>query len=150
VIDPVYFYTPQEPYGEFSNFSRHGIEMDQIWWSTVEHYFQAQKFADPAYREKIRLTATAKQAAALGRSRAVPLRPDWEDVKVEIMHRAVLKKFKTHPALRSLLLQTGVRPIVENAPGDYFWGCGQDGSGQNWLGKILEDVRKEITGEGVS
>lgn len=144
MIEPVYFYTPQEPYGEFSNFSRHGIEMHKVWWSTVEHYFQAQKFTDLAYCEKIRLTSTAKQAATLGRSRTVPLRLDWEDVKVDIMRGAVLKKFQTHPALRILLLETGQRPIVENAPGDYFWGCGQDGSGQNWLGKILEEVRKEV------
>ena len=124
--------------------------MDQVWWSTVEHYFQAQKFTDPAYREKVRLTATAKQAAALGRSRAVPLRPDWEEVKVDIMRTAVLKKFRTHPGLRVLLLETEQRPIVENAPGDYFWGCGQDGSGQNWLGQILEQIRKEIASEIVS
>ena len=63
---------------------------------------------------------------------------------MDIMRHGVRKKFQTHPALRILLLDTGQRPIVENAPGDYFWGCGQDGSGQNWLGKILEEVRKGI------
>ena len=143
-MTPVYFYTPGEAYGEFSNFSRHGVEMDGLWWPTVEHYFQAQKFADAVYREKIRLCATAKQAAALGRSRTMPLRADWNDVKVGIMRQAAMKKFRTHAALRDLLIGTGTRPIVENAPGDYFWGCGQDGSGENWLGRILEQVREEI------
>ena len=38
-----YFYTPREqPYGCFSNFSRHGATMDGVWWPTVEYYFQAQ------------------------------------------------------------------------------------------------------------
>ncbi len=57
------------------------------------------------------------------------------------MQVAVLKKFQTHPALQVLLLSTGDQPLVENAPGDYFWGCGQDGSGRNELGRILEHVR---------
>ncbi|MDV6330309.1 NADAR family protein [Asticcacaulis sp. 201] len=144
MIEPVYFYTPLESYGDFSNFSRRGIDMDGLWWATVEHYFQAQKFENPQYREKIRRASTAKQAAALGRDRTVPLRPDWEAVKVDIMRKAVLKKFQTHAALTALLRETGNRPIVENAPGDYFWGCGQDGTGENWLGRILEDVRKQL------
>jgi ribA/ribD-fused uncharacterized protein len=72
VIEPVYFYTPDGPYGEFSNFSKHGVEMDGLWWPTVEHYFQAQKFDDPKYRETIRSAGPAKRAAELGRSRADP------------------------------------------------------------------------------
>ncbi|MGC1396759.1 MAG: NADAR domain-containing protein [Coleofasciculaceae cyanobacterium] len=31
--------------------------------------------------------------------------------------------------------------MVENAPSDYYWGCGKDGSGKNMLGQILEEVR---------
>ncbi len=141
---PVYFYTPAEPYGAFSNFSRHGVEMDGLWWPTVEHYFQAQKFLDEPYRSTIRSVSDPKRAAALGRSREVPIRTDWEEVKVDIMRQAVLKKVRTHPAVRELLLSTGNRPLVENAPGDMFWGCGQDGSGQNWLGRILEEAREMV------
>lgn len=41
----IYFYSAREkPYGCFSNFSRHGFELDGQWWITSEHYFQAQKF----------------------------------------------------------------------------------------------------------
>jgi predicted NAD-dependent protein-ADP-ribosyltransferase YbiA (DUF1768 family) len=39
--EPIYFYTPEDAYGAFSNFSRHGVEMDGLWWPTVEHYFQS-------------------------------------------------------------------------------------------------------------
>ncbi len=42
----IYFYITKDKYGEFSNFSRHGIEQDGKWWKTTEHYFQAQKFID--------------------------------------------------------------------------------------------------------
>lgn len=148
---PIYFYTPREqPYGCFSNFSRHGIAMEGVWWPTVEHYFQAHKFAGTPfadYAEQIHRAATPKQAAALGRSRSVPVRADWEQVKDEIMLAAVQRKFETHEALRALLLASGDEEIVENAPGDYYWGCGADGSGQNKLGKTLMAVRAHLREE---
>ncbi len=139
----IYFYSAKdEPYGCFSNFSRHGVEMDGLWWPTTEHYFQAQKFPGTEHVEAIRQAKSPKIAAGMGRSRQRPLRPDWEEVKVDIMRQAVLKKFETHPEIRAILLATGSEEIVENAPGDYFWGCGKNGSGQNMLGKILMEVRE--------
>ena len=80
-------------------------------------------------------------AARMGRSRKRPLRKDWESAKDDIMRRAVLKKFETHADIREILLGTGDEPIVENAPGDFYWGCGADGSGKNMLGRILVEVR---------
>jgi ribA/ribD-fused uncharacterized protein len=140
----IYFYTTNQPYGEFSNFSKHGVELDGLWWKTTEHYFQAQKFADEAYKERIRLAPDPKTAANLGKSRKTPLRNDWEDIKDDVMRKAVKKKFETHSTLRQLLIETGAENIVENAPGDYYWSCGADGSGKNMLGKILQEVRREL------
>lgn len=77
----------------------------------------------------------------MGRDRQRPLRLDWEQVKDDIMRRAVLRKFETHADLRDILLSTGDEPIVENSPIDYYWGCGADGSGKNMLGQILVEVR---------
>lgn len=142
--DPIYFYTPRDKYGEFSNFARFGVEMEGQWWKTVEHYFQSRKFHDRDYREKIRAAATPKEAAALGRSRRMAIREDWEQVKDGIMKAAVLKKFQTHANLRAMLLSTGEREIVENSPVDDYWGCGRDGSGKNRLGRILVEVREEL------
>lgn len=141
---PIYFYTPADKYGDFSNFSKHGIEMQGKWYRTVEHYFQAQKFENTEHSEKVRMVATAKVAANLGRSRDVPIRADWETVKDEVMYQAVLTKFRTHEKIRDLLLSTGSETIVENAKGDFYWGCGQDGSGQNKLGQILMEVRDRL------
>jgi len=72
------------------------------------------------------------------------LRDDWEQVKDDVMRRAVLKKFETHEAARELLLSTDDQDIVENAPGDCYWGIGKDGSGKNMLGKILMEVRATL------
>jgi ribA/ribD-fused uncharacterized protein len=137
----IYFYGKTEAYFEFSNFSRHGFELDGKYWKTSEHYFQAMKFAGTDYETKVREAKGPKEAAEMGRRRDWPLRKDWESVKDDIMRRAVLKKFETHAELKELLLSTGDEEIVENAPSDYYWGCGKDGTGQNKLGKILMEVR---------
>ncbi|WP_370318380.1 NADAR family protein [Oricola sp.] len=145
--DTVYFYAQTDTYSEFSNFAPYGIAMDDVWWRTVEHYFQAQKFHDAAYRERIRLSNKPKDAKALGMTRAIPLRPDWEEVKDGIMLEAVTVKFETHAELAELLLSTGDRQIVENAPMDSYWGCGPDGTGLNKLGRMLMEVREKLRSE---
>ncbi len=140
----IYFYTAGGDYGEFSNFSRHGFEFDRKYWKTSEHYFQAMKFEGTEYEDKIREARSPKDAANLGRRRDFTLRQDWEAIKDDVMHRAVLKKFQTHQELAELLLATGNEEIVENAPSDFYWGCGADGSGKNMLGKILMEVREKL------
>ncbi|MEG4347201.1 NADAR family protein [Microcoleus sp. A003_D6] len=138
----IYFYNTGSEYGSFSNFSRHGFELDGEYWPTSEHYFQAQKFPETANCDQIREAKTPKDAAKMGRDRSRPLRPDWEQVKDDIMRKAVLRKFETHADIREILLATGDEEIVENAPGDYYWGCGKNGSGKNMLGQILMEVRE--------
>ena len=56
-------------------------------------------------------------------------------------------KFGTHAELAALLLSTGERQIVENAPMDAYWGCGPDGNGLNKLGRILMTVREKLRSE---
>ncbi len=140
----IYFYSTIDKYGVFSNFSPHGVHLRDEWWPTVEHFFQAQKFEDASYCAKIRLARTPKDAKSLGASRKVPLRANWEGIKDGLMLEAVRCKFATHAEIRELLLSTDDEELIENAPGDYYWGCGKDGSGQNKLGLILMQVRHEI------
>ena len=140
----ILFYVEGKPFGEFSNFSDHGVELDGLWYSTVEHFFQAMKFPGHAHAEAIRAAASPKLAKQLGNSRKAPLRDDWEEVKIDVMRTAIRKKFLTHSAIAALLLETGDEELIEAAPNDYFWGCGKTGSGQNWLGKVLMEVREEL------
>ena len=65
-------------YGFMSNFYEAPITLDGKLWPTTEHYFQAMKFPDEYYQEKVRLAETALLAFRLGRSRSSPIRPDWE------------------------------------------------------------------------
>ncbi len=146
----IYFYKADDPYGCFSNFSLHAIDLDGDRWKTVEHYYQAHKFlgtVDEDLMEEIRNAATPEEAAKLGRDRARTCRADWTRSKTDVMYRAVLHKFRTHTDIRQVLLATGSEELVEDSPTDYFWGCGADRTGENWLGKILMQVRSILSND---
>ncbi|GEA26496.1 N-glycosidase [Microcystis aeruginosa NIES-4325] len=78
----------------------------------------------------------------MGRTNFYPLRPDWENIKEEIMYRGVLRKFTIPSNIRQIMLGTGNSLLVENSAIDYYWGCGADGSGKNRLGHILMEVKQ--------
>jgi len=138
------FYGSREPYFEFSNFARFIVTLDGKTWPTSEHYFQAQKFLDEGLQEEVRLAKTPRIAAEMGRDRSKPLRPDWEEVKDDVMRKVVRAKFTQHEELRKLLLDTGDAIIVEHTANDSYWGDGGDGSGKNMLGQILMEIRAEL------
>jgi ribA/ribD-fused uncharacterized protein len=143
----IYFYKVEDPYGYFSNFSPHGIHIQGQDWQTVEHYYQAQKYVGSPNESVMQLIAAAptpEAAAALGRDRSLTVRADWEDVKRQVMRSAVLEKFLTHLDIQAKLLATGDEILVEDSAKDYYWGCGADHTGHNYLGKILMAVREEI------
>lgn len=146
-MNTICFYRTNEAYGEFSNFSRHPFTLKGREWSTSEHYFQAQKFSGTSHEETIRKASTAAEAAKLGRSRAFPLRADWEQVKEEVMAEALRAKFTQHANLRSLLLATRDSPLVEHTTNDAYWADGGDGHGLNRLGILLMRLRDELRNE---
>lgn len=140
----ILFYYTNKPYGCFSNFAKYPIVLKGKVWPTVEHYFQAQKFAGTKYEEEIRLAETAMKAAELGRDRNKPLRDDWETVKIQIMKEALIAKVNQHPSIKSILLSTGDCMLVEHTSNDSFWGDGGNGQGQNMLGKLLMEIRNGL------
>lgn len=146
-MDTIHFYRVSDEFGEFSNFAPYPIQLDGMQWPSSEHYFQAHKFEDAHYRQKIRSTHSAWEAARLGRDRKQKLRRDWESVKVGIMKKAVAAKFSQHPALKALLLSTGDAKLVEHTDNDTYWGDGGDGKGQNMLGQTLMQVRQALRDE---
>lgn len=140
----IYFYKINDEYGCFSNFAHYGFELDGKWWMTSEHYFQAQKFRGTEYEENIRLLDNPMKAAEMGRNRDLPLREDWEQVKDDIMRKAVYAKFSQNNELKNTLIETGSEYIVEKTSSDYYWGCGTNGSGKNMLGIILMEIRDKL------
>jgi ribA/ribD-fused uncharacterized protein len=138
------FYRVREPYGFCSNFAPFSIDIEGITWPTSEHYFQAQKFLDPVIQARICGAASPMEAAALGRSREFPLRPDWEQIKDEVMYSALQAKFTQHAELGEALLATGDATLVEHTTNDAYWADGGDGHGRNMLGILLMRLRDEL------
>ena len=99
--------------------------------------------------DRIHSAATPGSAKKLGGQRKGPckLRPDWEQVKVDLMKDILLAKFEQNEDLKRILLGTGERLLREHTPRDKFWGDGgQKGNGKNMLGKLLMTVREELRG----
>src|SRR3954447_23238303 len=126
-------------------FGYHGHhENDRIPVATVEHWYQACKATSRQQFDLILASGTAAQAKQAGRR--TPLRPDWEQVKREVMLCALRGKFALEP-YRSGLLLTHPRPLAENSPTDFVWGCRDpDGGppGRSLLGLALMRVRAEL------
>lgn len=138
------FYRTGDAYGCFSNFSAHSITIDRVEWRTSEHYFQAMKFLDPKLQNKAREINSPMDVARFGRDRSLPLRPDWDIVKDDIMGQAVFAKVIQNQEMFDTLLSTGNDHLVEHTQNDFYWADGGDGTGKNMLGIILMEVREAI------
>ncbi|CAF1297871.1 unnamed protein product [Rotaria sordida] len=139
---PIYFYDLDEPYGEFSNFYAAPIELDGYIWPTSEHYFQAQKFIfhERHFKHILKL-ATPREIFDYAQAHKSLVRPDWPDIKNEVMYKACKAKFTQHWKLKQLLLSTGHRTLVEHTKNDSYWGDGGDGTGKNQLGTTLMHIK---------
>lgn len=125
-----------------SNFYTCYVKIDGVTYKSVEHYYQSQKTSDPSQREYVREADTAPEAKKRGTR--VTLRPEFDDIKLDIMYEAVHAKFSQSDDLRNRLIGTGDQELVEgNWWGDKFWGVCK-GEGENHLGKILMRVREEL------
>jgi len=128
------------------------FEPPTVWMSgrevVVEVAFQAQKTLVPAeWCQFLAPGLTPGQAKRLGRK--VTLRPDWEQVKVNVMRDLLEAKFGGRLDGRDLLLSTGDAELIEgNNWHDTFWGqckCPiHQGHGLNVLGTLLMEVRDDI------
>lgn len=127
------------------SFSGPGI----VEWQSGEHYYQAAKGARVETAEFIRNAKTPGAAKRLGREAV--LRSDWEEIKIEVMRRALGHKFAPGTQLADELLATGHSMMTEgNTWNDTVWGVCK-GEGQNWLGWLLlaqrEYLRCEMQGQ---
>lgn len=130
------------PYHFLSNFYPAEVKYQGVFYPTVEHAYQAAKTEDKPDQEQIRQSPTPGAAKRLGRR--VDIRPDWESVKLAVMEQLIEDKFRRHPVLTQLLIQTGDEDLVEgNNWGDTYWGVCRN-RGENHLGRILMRVRSEL------
>jgi ribA/ribD-fused uncharacterized protein len=116
---PVLFSQPGEDKGEFRTFSNQAeypIQINDVRFQSVEHYFQAQKakeFGDDEIYKKILDTPSGKAVKALGKKVKNFQKEVWDAKRLELMMRGVKAKFVQHPELQKQLLETGDRQIGE-------------------------------------
>lgn len=136
-------------YSSLSNFYQSSFELDGQEWETVEHYYQAQKTHDPDLREGIRRASKPGQAKRIGQT--VPLRPDWEEIKIDVMAKALEAKFRANPRIRDDLISTFPYILLEgNNWGDCFWGIDiKTRIGHNVLGLLLMELRARFRVESL-
>ncbi len=125
----------------FSNFAPCAVMLDGHTYPSVEAAYQAAKTLDDQERRTIRSCTSPADAKRLGKT--VTLRPDWDDIKVDVMKDLLEQKF-AQPKYRTLLLSTGKGNLVEgNTWGDTFWGV-VNGTGKNTLGLLIMAIRQRL------
>lgn len=133
-------------YSFLSNFYEYPIYYDGLKYMNSEAAFQSAKCMNKDGRMAF-CFLNPSEAKRLGRR--IKLRPDWEEIKDQIMYDVIKAKF-SDPELAKMLLSTGSADLYEgNTWGDTYWGIDRRTlRGQNKLGEILMKVRHEIS-EGI-
>lgn len=127
-------------YKFLSNMYLAKTSFESKYYPSVENAFQAAKVLDDSTRRIFRVCSSQE---AKKEGKRVPLRTDWEDIKLDVMYSCLKSKFED-PTLRQQLLDTGDAELIEtNNWGDTFWGICK-GEGSNHLGKLLMQLREEI------
>lgn len=117
-------------------------------WTSSEALYQAQKHADPEFRERIRLAPDALAAKAISKEREsdrFTMRDHFRPGRRIAMVRALLLRHQQDHAFRTFLDETRGRDLVEHvhSGGDTRWGAiGRGGlRGWNLQGRLLSAVR---------
>ena len=132
-------------YRFLSNFYQFPFEFEGLTYPNAEAAFQAQKCATD--EEKNKYTTVKNPVVAKRMGKKEPGFPaNWDEICYGIMKRILIAKF-SDPELRSKLAASGDAILIEgNHWHDNRWGkCScercKNKNGQNWLGKILMEIR---------
>ena len=126
---------------EFDNFEYTPFRMDGKMWISAEQAYQASKFEDESYREKIRNTTQSTLIYEMGQSREHAMKPDFSRKKS--MNRIIAYKlYRNRHILEKLMKTTGTITFPES---DKYWGTNDGQGGKNVLGQIYMELRdKEL------
>lgn len=142
--ESVYFFS--HGLDPLNNWSAHAVRIWDKIFPSVEHGFHYRKFSETAPEIAVAILAAPSPWAAMQieRKNQDKRRKDWQAVKLGIMTELVQAKVAQNEDVKACLLKTDTKKIVENSPWDTFWGIGEDGLGQNHMGKILMEIRDTL------
>ena len=134
------------PDNVLSNFYPCRLEYEGQHYSSAEHVYRTSHalfLHQLSAAQEIRWARHAGEAKLIARKRLTSTK-EWNEAKTHIMRKIMITKAKQVPAFLKALKDTGTRPLTHNVP-DEYWGTGISGTGQNVMGKILEEIRGDET-----
>ena len=143
----------------FSQWYNCKFVVDGITYHTAEQYMMAQKallFNDNDIFNKIMKSKHPKEYKELGRKIKNFSDLKWNENKYQIVLKGSIAKFSQNEKLKTFLLNTGTKVLVEASPYDKIWGIGLSAdqenienpltwNGENLLGFALMEVRDLIS-----
>jgi len=132
--------------------------VEGVRYASAEHFMMAEKarlFRDEEMLGKILESKTPAEAKAFGRAVSNYDDRAWGRFRSEAVVRGNVAKFDQNANLRTFLLGTGEKVIVEASPRDRIWGIGMGASnpdardpkkwrGLNLLGFALMEARVSL------
>lgn len=111
-------------------------------FSTAENFYAAMKTKDLEERRKI---SSMNPHRAKVYARGLDLRKDWADIKLDVMRYILKFKFAPDTSWGEKLKNYDKEIVEWNNWGDKEWGKSiYDNEGENWLGKILMEIRQTL------
>lgn len=145
----------------FSQWWEQTFYYEELAFLSAEHWMMYQKaalFKDEEIQKKILSVKSPAEAKKLGRAVRNFDQQVWEENRYQIVIDGNVLKFSQDEALKTFLLNTNKRVLVEASPVDNIWGIGlaQDAAniqnphtweGPNLLGFALMEVRDQLRNE---
>ena len=132
----------------FSAYSPHAIEWRGHVYPTVEHAYHAARYSDATIVDEIRAARSPLKAWEISQRHKDVQIPGFADKKTLVMEELFRAKLSQHEDVRTALIDSGDmeirKHITAGPPADGFWDDGQDGTGQNIVGKIWMRLRDEL------
>lgn len=139
----VFFY--EQDFYVLSNFSAFTLMWKDQRFDTSEAAYHWEKFPrNGGIRYEIMTAISAHEAFKIAEGNKQLRRPDWDDVKVDVMRDILRAKVQQHEYVRRKLLETGDRELIEDSWRDDFWGWGPNRDGKNMLGRLWMEIREEL------
>ena len=82
-----------------SNFAPSVLYYEGVRYPTVEHAFQAAKMVHDSDKQAISVAQSPGEAKRIGRRGL--MRSDWEDIKVDVMRKCLMRKFLLNPEVKN-------------------------------------------------
>lgn len=147
----------------FSNFAAFKLMWKGHQFDTSEHAYHWEKFNNGTPRAKsiqdfiLGGTKSAHEAFETANAMKEFRCSNWDFetangrlVKVNAMAKIIRAKYDQHAYVRKKLLQAAQDKVIlsERSWRDSFWGTGPDGEGEDWMGRLWNEMKDQVRLEG--